>query len=393
MPSKYISSYKKPGRTGQRYRKQIGKRRYEKYFYGNKEQREEQYKKWVEKLVQDNKERLVDGSKTWNFFKEKFLTYLRTAKDKRSGLSLFRPRTVVEYSYALEHFQTLVKPHYLNDLTYEDVAAFRRENKAKADDAATDYYGVNKDMGCLIRALEWGMTEGYIPVISLDSLKKRLEVSKVVVSVLQPWQMDLILKYSNSNMRVAAKMGYYAGLRPEEAYNVLLSKIDFNTGLVWISANEADKHTGIAFWRVKRDKDRPVYFPPDLLADIKALHSPGPYVLMDNSKPPKPYNVNNFSKAWSQNLAHVNKMIIRNEADTPKIDCTYKIFRKTHTTMMLKVGAPEKDASVYVGHADTQVTEEHYLDPKVLKAQQEAKQMEHLEKVKKYLSKLPGTLK
>jgi len=392
MP-KLPSGFKRPGRTGQRYRKQIGKRRYEKFFYGNKQQREEQYSKWVEVLIAKHKARSWDGSKTWEFFKDRFLSYLRTATDKRTQRPLFRPRTVAEYKYALIHFEAALSPHYLNDLSYEAVAEFRRQNKAKADREQSDYYGVNKDTGCLIRALEWGMTEGYIPVINLDSLKKQFSTSKVVVSTLQPWQMDLILKYSNAKMRVAAKMGFYAGLRPEEAYSLLLGKIDFKTGIAWVSENAEDKEGGTTFWQVKRGKDRPVYFPPDLLEDILALNSPGPYVLMDNSVPPKPYNVNNFSKAWSQNLAHVNKMILKEEADTPQVACTYKIFRKTHTTMMLQVGAEEKAASLYVGHADTQVTEEHYLDPEVLKKRQEAKQLEHLEGLKKYLKKLPDTLK
>ncbi|MBR3603074.1 MAG: site-specific integrase [Elusimicrobiaceae bacterium] len=384
-----ISSYKKPGRRGHRYRKQINGRRYEKVFYGNKLQRDEQYKKWLEKLERDNKDRSYDGSKTWNYFKEQFLTYMRTETNKTTGRLLYRPRTIAEYTYALEHFEKLIKPHYINDLTYKDVADFRRQSKENADEAHTDYYGANKDNGCLIRALEWGMREGLVPVINLDTLKKQFTTSKVVVSVLQPWQLDMIFKYSTPNMRVAAKMGYYAGLRPEEAYSLLLEKIDFSTGIVWLSPNEDDSNRGTSFWIVKRDKNRPVFFPQDLLEDIKSLKSPGPYVLMTDEKNPRPYNVDNFSKAWKSNLKHVNDMIIRYEADTPKISCTYKIFRKTHTTMMLKVGAKEEDASLYVGHADTQVTEEHYLEAETLKSKLSAQQIAHLEKVKKYLKKLP----
>ncbi len=384
-----ISSFKRSDRRGYRYRKQINGRRYEKVFYGNKLRREEQYKQWVETLLNAHKDRSYDGSKTWHFFKEKFLTYMRTETDKTTGRLLYRPRTVAEYSYALDHFENFIKPHYINDITYKDVADFRRQSKETADAAHTDYYGANKDTGCLIRALEWGMREGIVPVINLDTLKKQFTTSKVVVSVLQPWQLEMIFKYSTPKMRVAAKMGYYAGLRPEEAYSLLLEKIDFNTGIVWLSPNEDDAKKGTSFWIVKRDKNRPVFFPEDLLADIKALKSPGPYVLMTDEKNPKPYNVDNFSKAWKSNLNHVNDMIIRYEADTPKISCTFKIFRKTHTTMMLKVGAKKEDAALYVGHADTQVTEEHYLETQTLKNKISAEQMEHLEKVKKYLKKLP----
>lgn len=387
--AKNIYSYQRMGRRGYRYRKQINGRCYEKTFYGNPLQREEQYKKWIEKLLNDHKDRSYDGSKTWNYFKERFLTYMRTEPNKSTGRLLYRPRTIAEYCYALDHFEKIAKPHYINDITYQDVAFFRRQSKENADKINKDYYGANKDTGCLIRALEWGMREGLVPFINLDTLKKQFATAKVVVSILQPWQLEMIFKYSTPNMRVAAKMGYYAGLRPEEAYSLLLDKIDFNTGIVWLSPNEEDTQKGTSFWIVKRDKDRPVFFPPDLLEDIKALKSPGPYVLMTNEKNPRPYNVDNFSKAWKNNLEHVNDMIIRYEADTPKISCTYKIFRKTHTTMMLKVGAKEEDASLYVGHADTQVTEEHYLEPQTLKNRISEQQIAHLEKVKKYLKKLP----
>lgn len=192
MP-KRISSFKKKGRNGFRYRKQIGRRRYEKWFYGNKEQRDAQFKAWCQELEHNLKERAFDGSKTWAFFSGAFLTHLRTLKDKRSGRLAYRPRTIDEYKQALNHFKAYLKPHYVNDITFANVAEFRRLSKARADKNETDYYSTNKDTSCLIRALEWGMAEGFVPVINLSPLKKPLAVSKVVVSVLRPTRLLCLL--------------------------------------------------------------------------------------------------------------------------------------------------------------------------------------------------------
>lgn len=393
MTQKYtgMSSYKKPGRTGRRYRKQIGCRRYEKWFYGNKQQCDEQFKQWCQYLTAKLKDRPYDGSKTWDFFTDAFLTYLRTLKDRRTGRPAYRPRTIDEYKQALQHFKAAARPHYLNDITFADIAAFRRQIKAKADVKNTDYYSVNKNTGCLIRAFEWGMAEGFVPVINLDPLKKPLGVSKVVVSVLQPRQVALLLRYSSLKMRIAVKMGYYAGLRGEEVCNLLMSKINMQDGTVWISENKEDAQSGVRYWMPKADKERVVFFPPDLLADIRELAPEGPYLLTDRNG--LPYTDKNFSNAFKQNLKAVNKEILRREADTVPISCTFKILRKTHLTQMLKAGAKEKDASLYAGHADTQVTEEHYLDPQVLKTQADAEKIRQMQRVKKYVSKLPGTLK
>lgn len=172
-----IHSFKRPKRNGYRYRKQINGRVYEKYFYGNKEQRETQYRIWAESLENDHKSRSFDGSKTWSFFSNAFLTHLRTLKDKRSGRLAYRPRTIDEYKQALNHFKAFLKPHYVNDITFADVAEFRRLSKARADKNETDYYSTNKDTACIIRALEWGMTEGLVPIFTIYPLLKSLWLS------------------------------------------------------------------------------------------------------------------------------------------------------------------------------------------------------------------------
>lgn len=62
-------------------------------------------------------------------------------------------------------------------------------------------------------------------------------------------------------------------------------------------------------------------------------------------------------------------------------------------TARYNADAKEKDASLYAGHADTQVTEEYYLDPYILRKKAQSEKISNMEKVKKYVSKLPGTLK
>ena len=272
MRTQKISSFKQAGRRGFRYRKQINGRVYDKYFYGNKEQREHDYKLWVEQLEQQNRSRKFDGSKTWAYFVSAFLRSMRSEKDAKTGRLIWRTRTVAEYGYALAHFEKVVHPHYVKDLTFEHVALFRRTRVEEAQSKGDDNYGVNKDMGCLLRALDWGMVAGYIPYIDLTPVRNTpKKTSAPIVRVLTPWELSMLYKYSSPQMRVATRMGLEGNLRPEEMYNFLLEKIDPKTGIGWITHNDEDKKRGIRFWTVKRDKERPVYFTPDTIKDILSL--------------------------------------------------------------------------------------------------------------------------
>lgn len=385
-----ISSFKRPGRTGRRYRKQINGRRYEIFLRGNKEQRETQYRLWVEKLERENKSRKFDGSKTWEYFASAFLKFMRSEKDFKTGRNIWRSRTIAEYQYALDHFKEIVHPHYVQDLRPEDVAAFRRARAQEALEKGDDNYGVNKDMGCLLRAFDWGMSEGYIPFMDLTPLRNTPKrTSAPIVKVLSPWELSMLLKYSSPAMRVATRMGFEGNLRPEEMYNFLISKIDTQTGIAWVSHNDEDKKAGIRAWTVKRDKERPVFFTPETIADILSLN-PKTYVLTNSNG--KPFDDSTFSKEWRSNLEKVNDEILRHEKDAPKILCTYKALRKTHTTYMMRAGAKEKDVSLYVSHADTKTTERHYIDKETLRKAENQKRLAHLEAMKKFVLKLPGMI-
>lgn len=382
-----ISSFKRPGRLGQRYRKQINGRRYEIFLTGNREQREHDYKIWVEKLERENKSRRVDGSKTWAFFTSAFLKALRTEKDAKTGKPTWRTRTIAEYSYALAHFEKIAKPHYVRDLTFEDIALFRRTKAAEAQRNGDDNYGVNKDMGCLLRAFDWGMVEGYIPYIDLTPLRNSpKKTSAPVVRVLTTWELAMLLKYSSPQMRVAVRMGFEGNLRPEEMYNFLIEKLDPKTGIAWISHNAENKNRGIRAWTVKRDKERPVYFTPDTVADILSLHAKTYLLTNENGHP---LDDSTFSKHWNKNLKNVNEMILRKEENGHKIVCTYKSLRKTHTSYMIQAGAAEIDVSKYVSHADKKTTERHYIDKETLRKADAKARLEHLEQMKSFVLKLP----
>lgn len=389
--AKTISSFKKEGRTGKRYRKQINGRRYEIFLRGNKEQREYAYKLWVEKLEKENKSRQFDGSKTWAYFASAFIKYMRSEKDAKTGKPIWRARTIQEYQYALDHFKSLIKPHFVKDLTFDDVAAFRRKKSAQAAQEGDDNYGVNKDMGCLLRAFDWGMTEGYIPFMDLTPLRNTPKrTSAPVVKVLSPWELSMLLKYSTPAMQVAVRMGLEGNLRPEEIYNFLVSKVDAKTGIAWVSKNEEDKSAGIRAWTVKRDKERPVFFTPATVQAILAL-KPKTYIFT-NSKG-KPFDDSTFSKEWARNLKDVNDQIIRNEDNAPKIICTAKSLRKTHTTYMMRAGAKEEDVSLYVSHADKKTTERHYIEKETLRQAERQKRLAHLERMKEFVLKLPEMVK
>jgi integrase len=380
-----MSSYKAAGRSGYRYRKQINNRRYEKRFYGTKKERDEQYLAWRKELEEKQKSRNIDGSVTFDYFADQHMHYLRTVKDKTTGKNLYRPRTIEEYKYALARFKKTIRLRYMNDLTFKHVAAFRRVLRGEADAREENYYGVNKDVGAVIRAFEWGMPEAFVPVINFDIIKP-LPTGSVVVTALQPWQMDLIVKYSSLKMRVAIKLGYYGGCRPEEVYNMLLSKIDHKRRLVMITENKEDKKLGIKAWEPKGGKERPVALEDDLLEDISRLNPKGPYLLTDKND--NPFTDKNFSNAFKTNLKHVNKMILSKENDTPVIQCTFKILRKTTVTQMVARGAETEDASLYADHADTQVTEEHYLEEEVRKQAEMKQKIKHVRKVRRFLPRL-----
>lgn len=382
-----ISSFKQAGRRGYRYRKQINGRVYDKYFHGNKEQREHDYKLWVEQLEQQNRSRKFDGSKTWSYFVSAFLKSMRAEKDAKTGKPIWRTRTVAEYGYALAHFEKVVHPHYVKDLTFEQVALFRRTRVEEAQSKGNDNYGVNKDMGCLLRALDWGMVEGYIPYIDLTPVRNTpKKTSAPIVRVLTPWELSMLFKYSSPQMRVATRMGLEGNLRPEEMYNFLIEKIDPKTGIGWVTHNDEDKKRGIRFWTVKRDKERPVYFTPDTIKDILSL---GAKTYLITNEDGKPLNDNTFSKHWNKNLKRVNDMILRREPDGHKILCTYKSLRKTHTTYMLQAGAAKEDVSKYVSHAAVRTTERHYIDKEMLRKADAKARLEHLARMKKFVSMLP----
>ena len=390
MPQKNrISGFKRKGRNGQRYRKQINGRVYEKYFTGNKDQREQAYKKWVKQLQEKHAVRAADRSITYTEFKEKFLSYIRSAVDKGTGKPRFQERTIEEYEYCLINFDKVMNPRYMGDMEYFTLAEYRRRIRAAADKEDANYYGVNKKMGCIIRAFKWGMTEGYIPVINTTPLEKKLDTGKIIVRTLATREVSLLIKYSPRKWRVAIKIGYYAGLRPEEMINLLKCKINFQTGVTKIYEHDADVKHGITAWAPKRNKRRLVLLPPDVLAEIKLLN-PKTYILLrDNGQP---YDDTNFSNAFGANLKYVNNQIKRNEPNTAPIKCSYKTLRKSNITALMDMGVDEKDASLSLGHADKKTSEKHYINADTLAKQKEREQMAQLEKVKEYILKLPQTL-
>jgi integrase len=333
--------------------------------------------------------RPLDGSVAFDFFVSEYLRYLREVRDKTTGKNLYRPRTIEEYKYALAHFKRLIRLRYMNDLTFEKVAEFRRSLRKDADKKEEDYYGANKNTGSCVRAFKWGMQEGYVPVINLDIIDP-LPVGSVKVATLQPWQLELMIKYSSLKMRIAIRLGYENSCRGEEVCNMLIEKINMKTGETWIEEVGEDKKRGVNYYMPKAEKSRPIWLSEETRGDIRELNPKGPYLLTDKNG--NPFNDKNFSNAFKTNLRHINKEILCKEPDTPTIECTFKILRKSSLTQLVVRGADKKDASKSAGHASEQVTEEHYLDPKVLKQMERVEKLAVLKKVKKYMPviKNPG---
>lgn len=388
--SNKISAYKNPKRRGYRYRKQINGRVYDKYFTGNKDQREHAYKIWVKMLEEQHARRRIDNSVTFHDFRDIFIKNLFSAKDKTTGKPSFSKRTIEEYRYSLADFERAMEVRYAGDVDYYMLADYRRKCRTLADANKENYYGVNKKVGSTIRALKWGMAEGLINVFNTAPLEEKLDTGEVIVKTLTPAQVALMVKYSSDKWRVAIKIGFCAGLRPEEMMNLLVEKINFQTGITRIWEHKADKARGITAWSPKRDKRRLVFLAPDILADIKSL-SPKTYVL--TNKHGDIFDSENFAQAFKKNLRLVNRQIALHEADTKPISCTYKTLRKSNITALMEMGLAEKDASLSLGHADKKTSEKHYINAETLAKRQEREQMERLERIREYLCKLPETLK
>lgn len=383
------SSYKRAGRSGQRYRKQINHKRYEKYLHGNELERTKAYEKWVESLIATHKNRITDKSLTFTTFKQMFIDELRSIIDKNTGKPKYKNRTIDEYLASLEDFDNKMKLQYINDLTYPILAAYRRKLKDQARAKKSNNYGINKKMGCNIRAFKWGMAEGFIPVINTTPLEENLDTGKVVPHTITIKEIALLVKYSPLKWQIAIKIGFYTGIRPEEMINLIKSKIDFQTGILKIQEHDENKALGIKEWAPKRNKRRPLFLPTDVLEDIKKLN-PKTYIILNDEG--KPYSENNFSNSFKSNLNKVNKQIRKYEADTPPIRCSYKTLRKSNISVLMDKGLDENDASLNLGHADKKTSEKHYIDPQVLEKQKEEKQLKQLEKIKSYLLELPTAL-
>lgn len=389
MPSKKISSYKRADHKGHRYRKQINGKRYEIFLEGNEEKRKELYKKWVAELTNKHARDTVNHSITFLDFREKFVTYIKTLQDKNTGKLRYSPRTVEEYHYHLAEFERAMKISHAGDVDYTMLAEFRRKSREAADKLKQNYYGVNKKMGSVIRALKWGMAEGLINVFNTAPLEVKLDTGEVVVKTLTPSAVALLVKYSSAKWRVAIKIGFYAGLRPEEMLNLLKSQIDFKTGITKIWERAGDKRKGIVAWAPKRDKRRLVLLPPDVLKEIAKLNTK--YYVLTNERGER-FDFDNFGKAFNKNLAHVNRCIRMYEPDTPVIKCTYKTLRKSNITALMDMGVDEKDASLSLGHADKKTSEKHYINADTLLRQQEKEQLAQLSKIKKFVLSLPKVI-
>ncbi len=375
MPKKYTgyAVYKIGGHNKYRGSFTYKGRKYYKYFDGTKKEALEQCRLWKDFSLSKLKTRPFDGSKTWTFFKQEFLTHLRTAKNKRTAAPLFRPRTIEEYVFSFNRVEALLKPHYLNDFDIAKLRQLRNLLEAEAVKKQTDNYGANKVLRCLKVALSWGIDKGYVPDMSINVISL-LETQEVIVNTFTTLEIDLFLKYAEPKWRIALLFGADCGCRPEEVYNMLISKIDLKEGFAEISPNKETKNTSA--WTPKRGKSRPIRLSPRLCAELKNFKPAGQYIITD--KYGQQYGDKTFSSGFKAYLKIVNRAIVENEQEPIKINGSFKLLRKTYATNLQAAGATAEQVALALGHADTAVTKKNYTDAqnKTLqqKLLQEAKQ-------------------
>ena len=166
-----MSSFIPKGRTKRRYKFMYKRRLYQKSFEGTKKQCDEQFKLWKENKLKTLKDRPFDGSKTWSFFREAYLSYITNKTDKKTGRKYYKPRTIEEYGYAFNKFETLAKITYVNDLTLDIIRKVRAQLEEEASQKGCDNYGANKTLRCIYTALKWGIDRGIVPDISISEGK------------------------------------------------------------------------------------------------------------------------------------------------------------------------------------------------------------------------------
>lgn len=387
-----MSSFIPKGRNKRRYKFMYRRKLYQKSFEGNKKQCDEQFKLWKEHKLKTLKDRPTDGSKTWLFFREEFLSYIKNKIDKKTGRKFYRPRTIEEYIYAFNKFEKtsnskVVKLHYVNDLTLEIIRKVRKELEDEATQKGHDNYGANKTLRCIYTALKWGIDRGIVPDISVSALSL-LEVSEVQVRTFSVQEVELMLKYSSPKWRAAILLGFDGGCRPEEVYNLLISNLDLKEGFGEIVPHEEDTKLGIREWRPKVDKERPIRLTPRLIKEIKKLDLKGPYLITNRWG--EPYNDDNFSEKFRKHLESINRKIVDNEDEPIKIVGTFKMLRKNHVTNLQIEGATEDEAAQSAGHSDKKVTRKNYTDVRseALKRAKMNQQKERLKEFDKYLTPL-----
>lgn len=389
MPKKYtgLSSFIPKGRNKRRYKFMYKRQLYQKEFEGNKQQCDLQAKAWKEAKLKTLKDRPFDGSKTWAFFRGEFTSYIKNKVDKKTGRKYYRPRTIEEYGYAFNKFESLIKINYVNDLTIDIIRKARTLLEQEAASKGVDNYGANKTLRSIYTALKWGIDRGIIPDISINALSL-LDVSEVEVATFSTRQIELLLKYSPPKWRVAVLLGFDSGCRPEEVYNMLVRDLDLKEGFGEIVHHQEDKALGIREWYPKRDKERPIRLTPRLIKEIKTLRPQAQYLITDRWG--EPYNDDNFSEKFRKHVEAVNRKIVDYEDNPIKIIGTFKMLRKNHVTNLQIEGATEQQAAASAGHSDSKVTKKNYTNTRdeALKKARMQQQKEKLKEFDKFLTPL-----
>ena len=362
----------------------VDKHEFVKYFDGNKKDAEAQCKGWKEKLVADLKDR-YDGAKSWLFFKMEFLGWLK--KNKSRYNTSFQPRTIQEHTSSLKKVEKILRPRFMPDINVGELGKLKTALEKEALAKNVGFHGANKVLVNFKTALAWGIERGYVPDMSLNVVKL-LSVPRVVVKIFTPRMISLMLKYSNTKWRVAILLGFDSGCRPEEVYSMLVSKLDLENGFAWISPNVENKALGITAWNPKAGKTRQIRLTQRTIEEIKKLNPKGPYLITNQRN--EPFTEFNFSNTFKKHLQGINNRIKADKENGPEpihISGTFKLLRKSYCTTRQGEGADLEDVSDSMGHADSQVTQEHYTSAEyaVLKEKQIQQERARLKELDKYI--------
>lgn len=337
-------------------------KRIQRSFTRNKATSLEQFRKWrIE--IKDNQ-----GVKSWDWYKEWFTNTIIADRARQ---------TKDHYKRTFEVVDRIIQPKLLTDFTPEKLGDFRLQLKKEADEKGCGVFGINKFFLCLKTSLQTAIDNDFVKNIKLKILKAFTATPKPL-RVYKPWEINLIFHYAKPIYRAITLIMCRAGLRPDEACNLLKKNINWTTRTGMIEPHK--ESTGVSAWKPKVNTIRPFTIEDKYLfyALQNLPQTDSPYLFTNKYK--EPYTEGALYASWQKELRRINNIIaedikhpikkkIFKQLISPnftgyklKLTGDVRSFRKTFSTQLEEnPKVKNEDISFLMGHRPKGMTDAHYF--------------------------------